>query len=250
MRKITAILLALCLVVLLSACSGTVPALPLRGDGNVVEHTITLDPQEEFFILTIENINFRNSTARIVINETLGNEIIISTDENIWQELRTSVESNQSEVRIYSQRNRAITPTELTITTGLPVTELRGNGAWHVEHNHTRITSFAARMDGSVRGEFNFGELESLHLTLNGAGNISLYGNAQHAQFTLNGAGELEAFGLTAETAAVTLNGAGRVSITATEQLDAAINGTGQIIYDGNPTISRRITGIGRVRAR
>jgi hypothetical protein len=268
MRKFLTLALILCLVLSLGACTFHPWQVQrtVRGSGNVIERVIDFDepifeqPGEgghwNMFSLAILNVNFRsNANARIIIDEALGNSIVVRTDDNIMAELflnaREENDGFGDGLTISAPQNTRFSPTEFTITTGLPVTHMQIDGAWNITYNHTATPYAMINIRGAANGDFTFGELSDvLSVQIDGAATLDLRGSVQNAEFHINGAGTINAFDLTAESATINVNGAGNANITATETLDAIINGMGTITYDGDPTITRQVNGIGRVRAR
>ena len=88
---------------------------------------------------------------------------------------------------------------------------------------------------------------QSLQLTLDGAADVVLSGEAAQLTAVINGAGVLDAAELTAGDASVTVNGIGVAKLKCDGTLNAEINGAGSIVYDGTPTLTKTINGLGTV---
>jgi hypothetical protein len=260
--------LALCALLLLGACTTTVGGRGVglvRGNGNVVAREFTLDvpdfaPPEQgerwdtlhFSVLDLNmhHRNFGNNRSNVLIfDESLGNTVVITTDENLHDEFNVTAEGSRFRL---SGRGARMVPTQLTIETGLPFTHLDINGAWNITYRHTGVPHADIRIAGAANGDFAFGQLQSdLRIQVDGAGSITLQGKGPRLRIELNGAGSLRAFDFIADAADVTTNGAGSAEVHAVHRLDADINGVGNITYDGNPGEGRRnVSGIGRIRAR
>jgi len=262
MKKSFAVLIALCLVFALGGCTvsfGDVgiggPRLrTVRGSGDMVEQVFPLDKSEDYFNLHIADFNFNVrgiTTAYIIVDETAEHAVTIVTDDNIAELISIEFQEGRNRIVVEADRNIRFSPTELTITVGLPLNQFDVfGGAWNVRYHCTRASYLLPRFSGAVNAEFYVGELNNLGLQMDGAGTIHLQGTTETATLVVNGAGNIHAFDLTAETVEVILNGAGNAEITAMERLDAEINGLGSITYDGNPTVNRRVAGLGRVRSR
>jgi len=253
-RKIIACLLALGPAML--ALGGCAPGLAMRGNGNIVERAFLLFPDDtdERFHLEIAGLNLQGINLRttIVIDENLERQVFITTDENIAEQIsfQHSDDPGGNTIAIRSNRARRLSPTELTITTGLPITSLTVGGSWHIEHNCSRVTDFTARVSGSARGAFNFDELEQLDMTISGSGRVSVQGEANAANLRISGSGRIEAFGLAAQTADLNISGSGRTELYVAEQLNATLSGSGRAAVRGTADAANlRITGSGRVEA-
>lgn len=87
-----------------------------------------------------------------------------------------------------------------------------------------------------------------LAVTVSGSGLLSAAGTATRLDVTLSGDGQAQLSQLTARDAHAVLTGSGLIQVTATTSLDAAVPGTGAIIYSGNPPqVTTSITGTGTV---
>ena len=65
----------------------------------------------------------------------------------------------------------------------------------------------------------------------------------------IEGSGDVNARGLKANDAEVSTAGSGNVTLTATKSLDASIEGSGDIVFSGNPSsVRRNVSGSGEVR--
>jgi len=272
MKKILGLVLVIGLAaVLLGGCNslrigGNV--LAVRGDGNVIEHStsVNIDGGVSLQVTGFSLVN-PVQTPQLVIDETLGNDIVITADENILEHI--DVRITGSTVRIESSGNTRLTPTQLTIETGLQVTNLRLSGAWRAYVTCTRVEDFTANFSGSTRGDFTLGEVNRLDLSgsgsarftvyatandarvnISGSGRATLTGAAETVDLRISGSGRVEAFDFLTQTARVNISGSGRVDIAVEEELDARVSGSGRVTYDGNPRISQSVSGSGRVNQR
>jgi hypothetical protein len=87
-----------------------------------------------------------------------------------------------------------------------------------------------------------------MNAILSGSGRIDLSGEVVEVDYTLNSSGRIDALNLMAYEAIAASSGSGKIFVWATDFLEASINGSGDIIYRGNPQISFRITGSGSLR--
>jgi len=261
-KRIFVLALILCLALPLAACNlkpaASWPDLQpggrlVRGSGNVVEVKTPLSGDTGAFSLRIKGISLRGSgttEVELVIDESLPREVVITADDNIAECITVDYDSVTDEIKVDLNRRVAFAPSKLRIAVGAPVKKLDVNGAWRFTYNCPGVTDCEVTINGAANGAFTFGALDALKMDLNGTGDIKLSGTAKRAGLTVNGAANIRAFDLTAEAAEVTINGTGDCEITATATLDAVINGLGKVVYGGNPVVSRRILGLGEVRAR
>ncbi len=92
-------------------------------------------------------------------------------------------------------------------------------------------------------------DLPDLEVDLTGVGNIELQGTTTTLDVALMGVGKIRAFELITEECTVTIAGSGDVEVNVSDRLDVVITGVGNVIYQGNPTITSHITGSGRIIA-
>jgi Putative auto-transporter adhesin, head GIN domain len=87
-----------------------------------------------------------------------------------------------------------------------------------------------------------------LTVTVYGSGLLSAAGTATRLDVTINGSGQAKLSRLTARDVHAVINGSGLIQVTATSSLDAAVPGSGAIIYGGNPPqVTTSVTGSGTV---
>jgi Putative auto-transporter adhesin, head GIN domain len=87
-----------------------------------------------------------------------------------------------------------------------------------------------------------------LTVSVDGAGQISAAGRIETLEARLSGAGSLRLRALLSSDAKAFLDGTGEIRLTATRSLDARLEGTGSIVYTGNPPRLRRVvTGTGAI---
>jgi hypothetical protein len=87
-----------------------------------------------------------------------------------------------------------------------------------------------------------------LTVTVSGSGLVSAAGTVTRLDVTINGSGAARLSQLTARDAHAVVSGSGLIQVTATTSLDAAVPGSGTIIYSGNPPqVTTSVTGSGAV---
>ena len=87
-----------------------------------------------------------------------------------------------------------------------------------------------------------------LAVTVSGSGLLSAAGTATQLDVTLSGDGQAQLFRLPARDVHAVVTGSGLIQVNATTSLDAAVPGTGVIVYSGNPPqVTTSVTGTGAV---
>jgi len=106
----------------------------------------------------------------------------------------------------------------------------------------------AVRLTGSGNVSVSGIKAESLTVTLAGSGLVSASGIARRLDVTLGGFGNAWLEQLVASDVRAVVSGSGSIFVTATKSLDAAVPGTGAIVYGGNPKeVSKSVTGTGAI---
>lgn len=106
----------------------------------------------------------------------------------------------------------------------------------------------AVKLSGS--GQISIGGISTprLTVTLPGSGALYASGTATQLDVTLAGSGMAQLDGLAARDVHAVVSGSGLIKVNATASLDAAVSGSGAIIYSGNPPqVISSITGSGAV---
>jgi Putative auto-transporter adhesin, head GIN domain len=94
------------------------------------------------------------------------------------------------------------------------------------------------------------GSARTTHVGLNGSGYIRLDGSGTYLSINSFGSGEVRAYDYTVNEADVKIYGSGNAFIDVFLYLDAQINGSGNIVYEGNPRVQSFGTGSGFIRRR
>lgn len=88
------------------------------------------------------------------------------------------------------------------------------------------------------------------HVSLPGAGQITVAGETTDQLVEINGAGNYRAEDLVSRNAEIISNGAGETVVRVSDTLDVTVNGLGSVEYIGNPTVTQEINGVGSVKQR
>ncbi len=86
---------------------------------------------------------------------------------------------------------------------------------------------------------------------LDGSADVMASGEVGELAIEVNGSGNVDTRDLVAGEATVEINGSGDVNVMARDYLTATVNGSGDIVYAGNPSqVVRNVEGSGRIRRR
>ena len=89
--------------------------------------------------------------------------------------------------------------------------------------------------------------LDIVSIQIEGVGNLVLRGTANVLDIHSTGVGIVEAFELTTNVCDILIQGTGSVEITVLEELNATIEGAGNVYYRGDPNINSEISGTGSI---
>jgi hypothetical protein len=201
-------------------------------------------------------------TRTLLLNDMTGIELMVSGDVTLRQD---SVQS--------------ITVTGASNIIDLVETDVVG-GVWKIDYDgctrgrsdlHFEIALPTLRYvgiagSGDVAMATPFNELDDLHLSIAGSGNIrgevyatslkseiagsgdiTVSGTATSADHNIAGSGNIRCFDLATDHSSARISGSGNVELSATTTLDATISGSGDIYYKGTPAVTTHISGSGNV---
>jgi hypothetical protein len=108
----------------------------------------------------------------------------------------------------------------------------------------------AVRIDGSGRVDLHEVRGPRLATAIYGSGEVRAGGQVERLRSRVDGSGSFDFATLRADDTAVAIAGSGSAYLGTTEHLDAEIDGSGEVSYPGDPTVSERISGSGRIQPR
>lgn len=261
-KKALGFTLALALAVALTGCGLITPYHEIvQGSGRITTNRLDLSDamgaNKGGLKLRVEGLSFSSLgkssfTAELVVDESLEAAVVWEADSNIANSFSVNFNAAAGEIVVKPLVRRvSFSPTRLRLHVGAPIRELQIDGAWNVTYDCPSVKSCTIEINGAGDGDYIFGDLDSLDLTIAGAADVSLKGSAARASYTVDGFANIRAFGLVARDVSITINGSGECELTATDTLSPQINGIGEIVYDGSPRISERsASGVGSVRSR
>ncbi|MGI8734161.1 MAG: head GIN domain-containing protein [Pyrinomonadaceae bacterium] len=88
---------------------------------------------------------------------------------------------------------------------------------------------------------------EKFELDSSGAPTIKISGQTKALEINANGAGKIDAHKLRSLKADVESNGVAKVEVFASEELKATVSGPSQVIYSGDPKVTKSVNGPGSV---
>jgi hypothetical protein len=122
----------------------------------------------------------------------------------------------------------------------------------NVKLDAPKLATTSLRIVASGGSSLSIGDLRATSLRVNGSGALQarLAGRVESEDVSISGAGSYSAEHLYATHASVSVSGVGNVVLQAERTLHASISGAGVIEYVGDPDVTERVSGIGRVKRR
>jgi Putative auto-transporter adhesin, head GIN domain len=98
-------------------------------------------------------------------------------------------------------------------------------------------------------GDVDLGNVatQSLHFSIQGAGDVTARGTVRRLEAVVHGAGNADFSGLAARDARVEIHGAASVQLAVSRRLHVEIQGAGDVRYTGRPVVTKQIAGAGDV---
>ena len=214
MKKVVLTLGFLPILVVLCACSNTDD---FRGSGNIISQN-----REVTGFTRIDN----STSINISISKSMVQEVQVSADDNIINEVQTTIESGVLKVGLADGNYIDIT---VNVVIGiLNIEGIENTGSGNI----------------SVSG---FEDLPNLAIDNEGSGNITMNGSGNTLSIKNSGSGNYKGFGFTVSDCSITNSGSGNCEINCTDVLSGLNSGSGNVFYKGTPTVNITNTGSGGV---
>ncbi len=215
-KKISVMLLILATLCALTACHRTQTV-----KGNGVRQTVNRDV-EQFQSIQV------NGNFDVVVVGQMPHTLALTADTNVQPFISTTVKNGTLIIEI--EKNHQISteqPPLLQVNlTQLKSMEISGSG---------RIS--ATKMTGN-----------ELALKSSGEGRFNVSGTTGILKISLSGSSEVNAQDLLAKRADIDVSGTARVSVSASQELNVKVSGTGLVEYYGAPSkVTQDISGNGRI---
>lgn len=214
----------------------------IHGQGQIVERELTL---EEF--ANIEN----SSSIQVIISQGPVQKVLAVGHDNIIDQLSTTVTNRSWYINL---RSGCFSIYELTLYVTIPEIEsikVKGSGKVVLDDFNQE---FSPMISLSGSGNFRMNEFESadeLNVTISGSG--SFHAEKKVTCFKkltvhTSGSGGFNGFEIETEDCKATTSGSGSIQVSVSENLDAIIAGSGDIIYKGTPRLTSSDNGSGKLR--
>ncbi|MBK9247127.1 MAG: DUF2807 domain-containing protein [Ignavibacteria bacterium] len=213
----------------------------LDGSGNIIGENHTVLSFNKIIVET---------EATVILSQDNFQSLHVQADDNLQNLIETKIENGTLKISV----PKCVNPTKnITVFVSMKDVDeitLAGNGKILAPSD---ITTNSIKLVVAGSGEINFDELHAENITsqILGNGNITIKGNAIVHTIESTGDGKLYAYDLKAINSKLSLSGSGKCEISAENQLDVRITGSGSVSYHGKPEIlHKEITGSGTLKNR
>jgi hypothetical protein len=193
----------------------------LRGSG-----TVSSEPREVSGFTAVA----LSGSGHLFIEQTGTEALTITAEDNILPYLTSEVRGTQ--LRLGPKSNTSLQPTQEII------------------YRLTVKSLAALEVTGSGRVEAKGINTERLQITLRGAGDLTMAGQATRQEIRLAGAGNYRGADLKSQAVTIDIAGSGRAVLAVSDKLEANISGVGSVEYLGDPVVRQHVSGLGSVRKR
>jgi len=234
----TVLLLLLFPLLILSGCDNEPWSPNVRGTGPTESEVRTL---RDFSRVELK------IDAQVILTQGAQREVRIEAQRNILDILETEISGDQLEIEYGRYDVRSHDPVKVYITVpSLTEVEVSGSGKIQSASLWT-ATSFRTHVSGSGEISMNFAKVDGLRTNVSGSGEVRLSGTGQNHNATISGSGKIYAYELETQDTYASISGSGKTYVAAARTLDVDLSGSGSVYYRGNPKVSSRISGSGKV---
>jgi hypothetical protein len=212
----------------------------VRADGNLLNY-IKTDVRNNTLVISVTKNIWRAKTMEVHITMKSLQKVVLSGSGDFYckspfsvQNLQFSLSGSGDAKAVLNAKNVQV---RLSGSGDVDVSGIRGN--------------LSVGISGSGDVEASGLQLETCSLKVTGSGDVELNGRTAQLTAIFLGSGDLEAGGLAAVSVNVKNTGSGDMTIHAIDKLEAALAGSGDLRYTGNPAILKvNASGSGEVYKR
>jgi hypothetical protein len=177
-------------------------------------------------------------------------KVEITAQQNILDVTRTNVTGGVLHID-FKNGVRVREHEDLTINITAPAADyFRLSGSGNMDVNGDIVASnLQLILSGS--GNINVQKAviaNKIDADISGSGNLNVInGSAINDDLKISGSGKIDLANVTAENGSIRITGSGDMRVALSKKLDATITGSGFVYYHGNPVITTKITGSGKL---
>lgn len=209
------------------------------GSGNVVTEQRTVSPFEDVIL---------EGSLQVEIKQGQNGRVNLQAEDNVMRYIETTVSGTTLRVRLRNGVNlRHSKPIHVYLESE-KYRKVLFSGSGSVTGNDTiKSTLFIYEINGSADARLKV-EANEVQVRVDGSGDITMEGKAGDYSSVINGSGNIGAASLQSARASIQINGSGEQQIWVMHELNARINGSGNIRYKGTPaTVNSTVSGSGKI---
>ncbi|MDR3060498.1 MAG: DUF2807 domain-containing protein [Dysgonamonadaceae bacterium] len=213
----------------------------IKGNGHIVS--------KEFAITDYVEIQSSGVAEVVYEQQTIKEPYLqVNVDENILPLLDVKVENNKLIIKYKDNGN--IQPSRFKVYTNssnLEKVRLSGSGEVHLKGE---VNSKSMKIDLSGSGGILADSLycERFDMSVAGSGTARLKGGSNESKFSVAGSGDIKGSHFSVQDLECSIAGSGHVRITVGESLKAAVAGSGNLYYYGDPKmVDTKVAGSGNI---
>jgi hypothetical protein len=189
-----------------------------------------------------------DATGQLTIEQTGRERLVIEAERDVLRRIVTRVQGTRLEIGFAPGRVESKLPIRFRLELRhLRRLELRGSGS--TVSGPLRADELTLALHGSNDLRIEALDARRVDLLHAGAGDVLIRrGRVDVQRIVLEGSGTVDATALDARSSDVLLSGAGQVRLAAEQRLAARIDGSGDIVYRGQPRVTQVVRGAGDVR--
>ncbi len=234
----------------LTGCISFINKNSFKGNGQQTSDSVTLEG--DIYKLVIEDVIFNEKKSpKLVINESLEDAVVITTDKNILDTIDISVDDSTKTILVKGDSEKRYKTDDFTLQVGTPLNHIETYGLYDLDVNLPSVKECNVELDGLYSGKMVFGNLDNFTLNVEGLGDISLVGECANSNIKIDGALNLEAYDFKTVDTTIETAGLAKCNIYVSNNLEANLEGAGVINYDGNPvSVNKSADGVGKISPR
>ncbi len=210
----------------------------VEGAGNVVRRSLSVPP---FHGIRVEG------ALDVVLTPAPAQQVEVEAQENLVDLVTTEVRNGIWTIRTregYSTDKPFVVHISAPVIDAVSIDgsgDVKGQGPFAAGKVHLGIQG-----SGDLDMAFT---ATAVDVAVQGSGDVKLAGTCSDLNAAVQGSGDINARDLKAESARASSTGSGDITVCATKRLNAAVAGSGDVVYTGDPqTVDKQVAGSGEVR--
>ncbi len=212
----------------------------VRGSGHIVTRKPAVDP--------FTRVHLRNAKAAVEIVQSDTHNIEIQADDNLIDRIATESKDGALTISLQSGMELILPSAPVVIRVGAPaLTALHIDGKDRARLGAIKADQFDLVINGMATIDGGPITAQTLRADINGVAQCRLAGTVTDHHLTVNGIAKYDGLGIDAQHAQVAVNGIGDVKLTVHATLHATLDGNAKVAYAGNPVVTRKVSGGGKI---